>query len=108
MTPTTRVLLILEELRKLDPELPANQAAAFLVIAKQEGISQQTVGHLVGASKSQSQRIFDKLSDRGINGRPGLGLIEVQVGPSDARERLAYLTPKGRRVVQSLVHFVGG
>ena len=35
-----------------------------------------------------------------------MGLIEVRVGAHDARERLAYLTPKGRRVVQSLTHFV--
>jgi DNA-binding MarR family transcriptional regulator len=108
MIPVDRLLLIIEELRKHDPELPANQAAALLVIARQEGITQLRVSTLIGASKSQSQRIFDKLSDKGVNGRPGLGLIEVRVGNFDARERLAYLSPKGRRVVQSLAHFVAG
>lgn len=107
MTPLRRVLLILEELRKLDAELPAQQAVALLVIALEEGMTQQKVATLVGASKSAAQRMFDKLSDRGVNGRPGLDLIEVRAGIQDARERLAYLTPKGRRVVQTLTHFVG-
>jgi DNA-binding MarR family transcriptional regulator len=108
MTPTTRVLLLIEELRKLDPELPAQQAAAFMCIAREEGLTQQKVASLVGASKSAGQRIFDKLGDRGANGKPGLGLIEVRTGLADARERLAYLTPKGRRVVETLTHFIGG
>ncbi|MCZ8173031.1 MAG: winged helix-turn-helix transcriptional regulator, partial [Brevundimonas sp.] len=79
----------------------------LLVIAREEGMTQQRVAELIGASKSSVQRIFDKLSDKGLNGKPGLGLIEVRVGLADARERLAYLTPKGRRVVQSLTHFIG-
>lgn len=108
MQPITKVLLLLEELRKLDPEMPAQQAVALMVIAREEGMTQIKVADLVGASKSSVQRIFDKLSDKGINGRPGMGLIEVRAGLADARERLAYLTPKGRRVVQSLTHFVGG
>lgn len=106
--PITRVLLALEELRKLDPELPIQQAVAFLVIARQEGIPQKKVAELVGVSKSAAQRIFDKLSDRGTNGKPGLGLIEVWPGSFDRRETEARLTPKGRRLLASLENIIGG
>ena len=107
MQPITKAVLLMEELRKHDPEFPAQQAVAFLALAREEGVTQQKVAALVGASKSAAQRIFDKLSSRGSGNSPGLDLIEVRPG-LDARERLAYLTPKGRRVVQSLLHFVGG
>lgn len=107
MNPLSKAILLLEELRKHDPEFPAQQAVALLAIAREEGMTQQKVAALVGASKSAAQRILDKLSDRGTGNAPGLGLIEVRPGP-DARERLAFLTPKGRRVVQSLTHFTGG
>lgn len=107
MNPLSKAILLLEELRKHDQEFPAQQAVALLAIAREEGMTQQKVAALVGASKSAAQRIFDKLSDRGVNGKPGLALIEVRPG-MDARERLAYLTPKGRRVVKSLTQFTGG
>lgn len=96
----TKALLILEELRKLDPEMPAQQAVAFLVIARQEGMTQKKVSELVGASKSAANRIFDKLSEKGLNGNPGLNLIRVEPGRLDSREREAWLTPQGRRVVE--------
>ena len=103
----TRALRLIEEMRKLDAELPASHAAAFVIIAKEEGSTQREVGQRTDASTSAIQRVFDKMSERGINGRPGLGLIEVRPG-ADQRERRAFLTPKGRRVAESMQTIVEG
>lgn len=103
----SRAILFLEELRKLDAELPAQIAAALLYIAQNEGITQQDCAAKLGASKSSIQRIFDRLSDKGGSGTPGHRLIEVRVGEHDARLRQAFLTAQGRRFVQSLTHLMG-
>ena len=106
-SPLTRAVLFIEELRKLDPEFPAQTALAFLIIAGEEGISQAETATRMGLSKSAIQRIFDRLSEKGsLSGRPGLGLIEVRLGAADARQRCAYLTAKGRRVLASLTHYM--
>lgn len=108
MSGVNKGLAFLEEFRKLDPEMPIHHASAFLLIAQSEGLTQKEVAQLIEATKSTAQRMFDKLSDVGVNGRPGLGLIEVRAGFRDGRERLAYLTPKGRLVVAALNRLTGG
>lgn len=100
-TGLTRALRLIEELRKLDEAMPASHSAALMVIAKEEGLTQQEAGKRAGASKSGIQRMFDKLSERGLNGKDGLNLIEVRLG-ADQRERRAFLTSKGRRVIASI------
>ncbi|HWL80126.1 MAG TPA: MarR family winged helix-turn-helix transcriptional regulator [Roseomonas sp.] len=107
--PLTRAFLFVEELRKLDQELPVQHAAALLLIAREEGITQQKVAATLGMGKSSAERAFAKLSDKGWPvGKPGYELIEVRPGQVDARERCAFLTAKGRRFVNSLVHLVEG
>ena len=107
MTALTRALMFLEEFRKLDAELPAQYAAALVIIAQNEGITQQDCAARLGASKSAIQRIFDRLGDRGALNIPGYELIEVRTGALDARRRQAFLTPKGRRFIQTLTHLIG-
>lgn len=106
--PLTRTYLFIEELRKLDAELPTQHAAALLVIARDEGITQQRAAEVLGTSKSGIQRAFDRLSDKGSLGKEGLGLIVVEAGAEDARQRCAFLTAKGRRFVNTLTHLMKG
>lgn len=106
--PLTRAFLFIEELRKLDAELPTQHASALLVIARDEGITQQKAAEALGTSKSGIQRAFDRLSEKGSLGKDGLGLIEVRPGLDDARQRCAYLTAKGRRFVNTLSHLMEG
>lgn len=106
--PLTRAILLLEELRKLDPEFPIQQALALLVIARDEGITQQKAAGLLGITKSSAERAFARLSEKGALGKPGLELIEVRPGQLDQRERCAFLTARGRRFVNSILHFMEG
>lgn len=107
LTAIAKGMLLLEELRKFDPELPANQAAALFAIAHREGIRQTDLAAQVGASKAAIQRTIDKLSDRGVAGKPGLGLIEVRPNPSDGRERQCFLSALGRRFVRAIETILG-
>lgn len=97
---------IIEEFRKMDPEMPSHHAMAFLLIASEEGQSQIAISRALGLSRSAMQRVFDKLSDKGMDGRPPLGLIEGRRGALDPRENCAFLTPAGRRVVEALSFIV--
>ncbi|MDB5381903.1 MAG: putative transcriptional regulator, MarR family [Rhodospirillales bacterium] len=106
MKPGTKVRLILDEFRKLDPELPAQQAVALIVISERAGMTQQKVAAQLGVSKSSANRIFNKLADEGTDGKVGLGLIKILPGDADARERQAYLTPTGVEFLANLCRIV--
>lgn len=109
-TPLTRAMLLIEELRKVDLEMPAQHALVLLLIAREEGITQSEAIQRLGITRSAMQRIFNRLSPEGVGnlGLAGYDLIEMRVSPSDARARQAYLTAKGRRLVQSLLHYLEG
>ena len=69
--PLTRALLLIEELRKIDTELPAQYAIALLRVAGEEGITQSNLMKRIGTNKSTIQRIVDRLSDKGDNRKDG-------------------------------------
>lgn len=100
----SRARLIIEELRKVDAEMPATYATALLLIAIEEGISQSELMKRVGTNKSTIQRIVNRFSAKGGEQAPGYDIAETRVAPHDARVRQIFLTPKGRRVIASLVH----
>jgi DNA-binding MarR family transcriptional regulator len=102
MDAISRARQLIQEFRKLDPEMPAQQIEAFLWLAFSDGKNQSEVGAFTEGSKSAAQRWFLKLGEKGLNGKPGLGLIEVRQGVADGRERQAFLTPKGRQLVSKL------
>lgn len=102
----SKLTRLIEEFRRLDPEMPAHHALVLVMVAGDEGTPQIKVAGALGMSKSTTQRIFDKLSDRGTGGRDGLGLIDVRRGRLDARETEAYLTPKGKRFMETLSFIV--
>jgi DNA-binding MarR family transcriptional regulator len=97
----TRLSQILEKVREEDPQIPVPHVLALLVVASRPGVSQKELGHQLGLSKSASHRVFAKLSPEGVEGRPGLGWLIYRPG-ADAREREAFLTPKGDRLLASV------
>lgn len=107
-SPMTRALLFVEELRKLDPELPVQHAAILLLVAREEGISQVAVAQALDLSKSAISRAFDKLGSKGSALKAGLELIEVRDGLVDTRQRQAFLTAKGKRCLNTLMHLMEG
>ena len=89
-----KLALLLSKFREDDPHLGVVQALALVTIADDPGLPQVTLAKAIGLSRSAAQRICEKLIDP-------LGWVEYRPG-DDARERRAYPTDKGRRVLADI------
>lgn len=97
-----RSLLLLEEFRKINPEMPMQVAATFLVIAEHPRISFKEIGVLTGQSASATNRNVALLG-----GKYGVELVRYGRDPQDARNNIAWLTPLGERLATSISHYIG-
>jgi DNA-binding MarR family transcriptional regulator len=87
-----KLILALQQFRKGDPHLGVVQAIALLEIAQKPGLNQVELAKRWGLSRSASQRIFSKLEKQ-------LGWIEFRP-TKDGRETAAYLTHRGKELVE--------
>lgn len=92
----------IEELRKIDPELPTQHAAAFITVAFQPGITMKEMADRLGISQSSSSRIVAALGKWHRLGKPGYDLVEASEDPAERRRKIMHLTPKGRRIAVAL------
>lgn len=93
--PLTRAIATVEELRKIDPELPMQVAHVLLLIAKYPGLSQREVAARTKIGKSSASRIVEGLSGR--------GLVSTTEDTIDRRVHVLMLTDQGHRVVRRIV-----
>ncbi len=102
---------VIDELRKLDPEMPAQRMAAFLTIAMREGVSVIEMANLTGQATSSATRNLQSLGvDKAIGkriGKNGVGLVRLESDPVDGRRKNCYLTPLGHALVQKIGHHLG-
>jgi DNA-binding MarR family transcriptional regulator len=98
------LIRVLEEFRKLNQNVTANQMIVFLLIAQRPGLTQKDIEQATGLNNGTVSRICAILSDRGLKarGHDGLGLISIESAPGDYRVRVQFLTPQGKRVFQSI------
>lgn len=96
--PISKAIGVLEELRKIDSDMPTPAALALLLVAQKPGICQRDLVSLMGAGKSSVSRYVDMLSDRG-----GKGFISARQGMVDRRYTVLTLTAEGDRVVRRLL-----
>jgi DNA-binding MarR family transcriptional regulator len=99
--PLTRIMMILEEFRKIDPELPMQIALIFVLIARKPGISQKELIQLTGLGRSSVSRTVALLSKE-----LGKGFVTMREDPADRRSKVVTLTPEGERLSRSLEHYV--
>lgn len=93
----------MEELRKLDAELPIQHAALLASVAAYPGEPVSAHGTRLGMSSSSSSRVALALGQHHwIKGKAALDLVETKLDPQDYRVKRLYLTPKGRRVFVTL------
>lgn len=97
-----RLWKILELLRLLDREVPAQVLTTFLFIASHDGCNTKTLTNSVGLTASSISRCTDWLSDYHRLGKPGMGLIVKKKDVMDQRGRLLYLTPKGQQLINQI------
>jgi DNA-binding MarR family transcriptional regulator len=94
----------LRRLREVYPDMTILQAMAFFYVAGNEGVPQKQVReHLEAGADSTASRILGMLADVGFRGTAGVGLLVFKNNPHDRRERLMYLSPKGKRLMASIM-----
>ena len=97
-----RVFQILEEFRKIYPDMQMQTASVFVTIALNEGITMKDLGQRTGLAQSSCSRNVALLSEWLKHNKPGYGLVVAQEDPVERRRKIIHLTPKGQRVAASL------
>ncbi|NPU64581.1 MarR family transcriptional regulator [Bradyrhizobium sp. 83012] len=96
------IIKVLEEFRKINPDITANQMLTFLHIGVNPGVSQKKLTELVNVDDATVSRISALLSERGSRGREGLKMIEIKLDENDYRFRVQHLSRGGKLIFDSL------
>ncbi len=100
-------LQVLNEFRKIDPEMPIQVATVFLEVANNNGaIAMTDLGERVGIAQSSVSRNVAALGKVNRFHQPGHDLLEAKEDPMERRRKLVDLTMKGKRVVQTIVEVI--
>jgi DNA-binding MarR family transcriptional regulator len=98
----TTTIMVLEEFRKLDPELPIQIALVLMLVARKPNISLKELTQLIGQGEASVSCHLAALSKE----YGGKGLITYFEAPDDRCNKLARLTPDGERFVRSITHYI--
>lgn len=93
---------ILDEFRRLNPNMPVAQIQAFLMVALDRGLGMTDISDNTGTKNSTASRYLLELGSSRLDGDGAFGLIERRVDPSDERRAPYRLTRKGKRVVEAI------
>jgi DNA-binding MarR family transcriptional regulator len=98
----------LEEFRRMRGTMPLHHVFAMLRVAIAEG---RNVGDYAVESDLPHSTMSRHLLDIGSvqrEGRPGLGLVQLDFAPDDRRTHIATLTPKGVKVARAVIRALFG
>ena len=93
---------LLEAFRRLDPDLPIQDALSFLTIAENEGLSMRDLSERLGIAQSSASRNVAALSEWHSFGKPGHDLVEAREDPRERRRKIITLTRKGEALIREL------
>lgn len=96
---------ILQELGTVDAEFPLSWAMVFTDIAMNEGCALKDIADRTGISMSVMSRTIGALSTYRRMGKP-YGLVVVRMAKDDRRRKELFLSPKGKKLVDSLKKIV--
>jgi DNA-binding MarR family transcriptional regulator len=103
-----RLLKVIEVLRLLDREMPAQVLASFLYVASHDSCHKQAMEEDLSFTTASSSRNTDWLSKFHRLNKPGLGLIVKEADPSNRRRQILRLTPKGERLIHQIEDILYG
>ena len=98
---------IIEEFRKLDENMPIQQAAVFLTIAMHDDLSQKEVAEMAGLGQGSTSRNVSAFLKLNRFKKPGFDLIENKPDPSELRVKRHRLNKKGERIAQTIADIMG-
>lgn len=97
-----RLALIIDEFRKINQDITANQILVLLRIGERPGITQSELAELTRLKGGTISRICALMSDRGYQGREGLDVIDIRPVPGDYRSKGQFLANDGKRLYTSV------
>ncbi|MBK1871594.1 MarR family winged helix-turn-helix transcriptional regulator [Aestuariivirga sp. YIM B02566] len=110
----TRLLSGLHKLRDEAPDMPIAVLVTFFGIgeyaaerSEQDPISIRELAEKIGLPYSSTSRHIRYLGDMFSPDKRGLGWIDTDIVQQDRRQKTAFLTPKGKRVLSTFKATVG-
>lgn len=97
-----RLIEVLEEFRRLDPDMPIQYALSFLTIARNEGISIRELAERLDVAQSSASRNVAALSEWHSFRKPGHDLVTSREDPRERRRKIVTLTARGRELLDRL------
>lgn len=107
MRPLRKFYKALEEIRKVDSEMPTQMAACFIAVALRPGITMKELADEVGLAQSSVSRNVAMLSKQFRPGKPGHDLVEAMEDPAERRRKIVRLSFKGRKVAEAINDVIG-
>lgn len=104
-----QLALIRQTLNALDPffrirgTMTARSVQAFLLVAEKEGLSVSEYAKRADMPVTTMSRNLIDMSECDSRYDEGAGLIEGRDNPTNRREKIYHLTPKGRALLASLM-----
>ena len=100
--PLDKLMSLTRRLREVEDTFNANDLYALVYIAQNEGCTMdELIVRMETLAASSVSRICSRLGDYSPITK-GHGYVTMLIHPEDARRRSMYLTPAGKRFVQSL------
>jgi DNA-binding MarR family transcriptional regulator len=97
-----KVSSIIEEFRKLNAEMQAQQMAIFLAVVAKPGSTISDIAKVTGHSTGTVSRNVSALGQIHRKGMPGLDILVAKEDPMDRRNKRITITPKGKRIMATL------
>lgn len=98
--------LIINEFRKVSPDITANQMLVLLHAGAKPGITQKELSKATDIADGTISRICALMSDRGHQGRDGLNVLSIDPVPGDFRSKGQKLIGAGKKMYSSIKHLM--
>jgi DNA-binding MarR family transcriptional regulator len=97
-----KLLRTIGTFRSLDPDIPSQTIATFLVAMDHEGETISQLRDRLGMTTASASRNIAYLTDWHRLKRPGLNLLTADTDPMNRRTRRVFLTVKGRQLAKTV------
>lgn len=101
-----KLIQLMETLRAIDPEMPAQTVLTFLYIAQEPNISMRDLQAKLGLASSSTSRNVAALSKHHKLGKEGADVVEAYEDPVDRRYKRVRLTGKGTALARRIGNLI--
>ena len=97
-----KLTLVINEFRKISPDITANQMLVLLHAGAKPGLTQKDLSKATDLADGTISRICALMSDRGHQGREGLNVLSIDPIPGDFRSKGQKLIGAGKKMYASV------